>query len=136
MTTFSTIAICGSDPRLQSQYGAREGCGLRISGVPGMGYRVLYGPHLSLPAGSYRFELVFRLDALGEGLTTIDLTKSGGHRAFYLRRCFRWELERGLIRVSYALESSIEAFELRLYAGTGFSAVINYLTIISAPGAS
>ena len=132
MDTPSTTVICGSDPRLQSQYGTREGSGLRISGVPGVGHRVLYGPHLSLLPGPYRFELLFQLDALGEGLTTVDLTKSGGHRAFYLRRCFKWELERGLIRVSYSLEDPIEAFELRLYAGTGFSAVIDCLNIISS----
>lgn len=131
MDTSDATVIYGSDPRLQSQYGTREGCALRISGVPGVGHRVLYGPHLSLRPGSYRFELSFELDALGEGLTTVDLTKSGGHRAFYLRRCFNWELERGLIRVSYSLEDPIEAFELRLYAGTGFSALINYLNIIS-----
>lgn len=124
-----SIVVLGSDIRLQSQYGTRSGHGLRISEIPGPGYRILYGPHLSLSAGHYRFELMFDMEARGEGNVTVDLSHSGGHRDFYMRRCFEWELKRGVIRISYHLRQAIDAFELRLYAGTGFELLVKQLAI-------
>ncbi len=117
---FTSLVIPGSDPCLQSEYGARDRDVLRISGMPDQGRRVLFGPHISLPPGLFRFELSFDLEARGTGMVTVDLTRAGGHRDFYLRRCFEWELQRGLIRISHALTQPTDRFELRLYAGTGF----------------
>jgi len=132
---FSVISLCGSDPRLQSPYGERKGDFLSIADVPAAGHRILYGPHVSLPAGHYRFELRFKLQCRGEGLVTVDLSRSGGHREFYLRRCFEWELKRGLIRISHALGAFTDAFELRLYAGKGFKACIERLQITTRTAA-
>ncbi len=127
--SFKSLAIPGSDPRLQSEYGTRDKDLLRISGVPDEGRRILYGPHISLPPGLFRFELSFDLEARGTGLVTVDLTRAGGHRDFYLRRCFEWELQRGLIRISHALPQPTEGFELRLYAGAGFVMVVKQLAV-------
>ncbi len=127
--SFKPLIILGSDPRLQSEYGTRDKGVLRISGVPDEGRRILYGPHISLPPGLFRFELSFDLEARGTGLVTVDLTRAGGHRDFYLRRCFEWELQRGLIRISHALPWPTERFELRLYAGTGFVIVVTQLVV-------
>lgn len=126
---FTLLIIPGSDPRLQSEYGTRDGEMLRISGMPDQGRRVLYGPHISLPPGLFRFELFFDMEARGTGMVTVDLTRAGGHRDFYLRRCFEWELQRGLIRISHALPQPIDRFELRLYAGTGFVMAVKQLTV-------
>lgn len=123
------MVILGSDHRLQSQYGTRVGEFLRISGILDQGCRILYGPHISLPPGLFRFELSFELESRGDGMVTVDLTKAGGHRDFYLRRCFDWELQRGLIRISHRLPLSTEAFELRLYAGPGFAMVLKRLIV-------
>ncbi len=127
--TFSPITILGSDSRLQSEYGIRVGELMRISGMPAQGYRVLYGPHISLPPGLFRFELSFDLESRGAGMVTVDLTRAGGHRDFYLRRCFEWELQRGLIRISHALPQPTDRFELRLYAGTGLVMAVKQLTV-------
>ncbi|MBN9516563.1 MAG: hypothetical protein J0H97_24380 [Alphaproteobacteria bacterium] len=127
--SFKPLIILGSDPRLQSEYGTRDKDVLRISGVPDEGRRVLYGPHISLPLGLFRFELSFDLEARGTGMVTVDLTRAGGHRDFYLRRCFEWELQRGLIRISHALPQVTDRFELRLYAGTGFVMVVKQLAV-------
>ena len=127
--SFKSLILLGSDPRLQSEYGTREKDVLRIAGVPDEGRRILYGPHVSLPSGLFRFELSFDLEARGTGMVTVDLTRAGGHRDFYLRRCFEWELQRGLIRISHALPQVTDRFELRLYAGTGFVMVVKQLAV-------
>lgn len=127
--SFKPLIILGSDPRLQSEYGTRDKDVLRISGMPDEGRRILYGPHISLPPGLFRFELSFDLEARGTGLVTVDLTRRGGHRDFYLRRCFDWELQRGTIRISHALPQPTERFELRLYAGTGFMIAVKQLAV-------
>lgn len=124
---FTSLIIPGADLRLQSEYGTRDGEVLRISGMPDQGRRILYGPHVSLPPGLFRFELSFDLEARGTGMVTVDLTRAGGHRDFYLRRCFEWELQRGLIRISHALPQPVDRFELRLYAGTGFVIAVKQL---------
>ncbi len=129
--SFKPLIILGSDPRLQSEYGTRDKDVLRISGVPDEGRRILYGPHISLPPGVFRFELTFDLEARGMGLVTVDLTRAGGHRDFYLRRCFEWELQRGLIRISHALPQPTDRFELRIYAGTGFVMAVKQLVVFS-----
>jgi hypothetical protein len=126
---FTPMIISGSDPRLQSEYGTRDKGVLRISGVPDEGRRILYGPHVSLPPGLFRFELSLYLEARGTGLVTVDLTRAGGHRDFYLRRCFEWELQRGLIRISHALPQPTERFELRLYGGAGFEMAVKQLAV-------
>lgn len=126
---FTSLIISGSDPRLQSEYGTRDKDLLRISGIPEQGRRILFGPHISLPSGLFRFELSFDLEARGTGMVTVDLTRAGGHRDFYLRRCFEWELERGLIRISHALPQPTDRFELRLYAGAGFVMAVKQLTV-------
>lgn len=126
---FTSMIIPGSDPRLQSEYGTRDGDLLRISGIPDQGRRVLFGPHISLPPGLFRFELSFDLEARGMGMVTVDLTRAGGHRDFYLRRCFEWELQRGLIRISHALPQPTDRFELRLYACTGFVMAVKHLAV-------
>lgn len=123
------LVILGSDPRLQSEYGKRDGDLLRICGIPDHGRRVLYGPHISLPSGLFRFELSFNLESRGTGMVTVDLTRAGGHRDFYMRRCFEWELQRGLIRISHPLHQSTDRFELRLYAGTGFAMTMKQLAV-------
>ena len=123
------IVISGSDCRLQSRCGTREGGYLHIHDVPGAGCRILYGPHLTLPAGHYRFQLKFILHSRGDGLVTVDLSRSGGRREFYLRRCFEWELNRGIIRISYQFQCITEAFEFRLYAGRGFEISVDQLSI-------
>lgn len=128
--SFKPLIILGPDPRLQSEYGTRDKGVLQISGVPDEGRRILYGPHISLPPGLFRFELSFDLEARGTGLVTVDLTRAGGHRDFYLRRCFEWELQRGLIRISHALPQPTERFELRLYAGAGFTMSVKQLTVV------
>lgn len=128
-SSFTPLVIPGSDPRLQSEYGLRDKDVLRISGVPDEGRRILYGPHISLPPGLFRFELSFDLEARGTGLVTIDLTRAGGHRDFYLRRCFEWELQRGLIRISHVLQQPTDRFELRLYAGSGFVMAVKQLAV-------
>lgn len=126
---FTSLIIRGSDPQLQSEYGTRDKDVLRIGGVPDEGRRILYGPHISLPPGLFRFELSFDLEARGRGMVTVDLTRAGGHRDFYLRRCFEWELQRGLIRISHALPQPTERFELRLYAGAGFAMALKQLAV-------
>lgn len=126
---FTSLIIPGSDPRLQSEYGMRDRDMLRISGIPDQGRRILFGPHISLPPGLFRFELSFDLEARGTGMVTVDLTRAGGHRDFYLRRCFEWELQRGLIRICHALPQSTDRFELRLYAGTGFAMAVKQLVV-------
>lgn len=126
---FTSLIIPGSDPRLQSEYGTRDGDLLRISGMPDQGHRILHGPYIILPSGRFRFELSFDLEARGEGMVTVDLTRAGGHREFYLRRCFEWELQRGLIRISHHLPQPIDRFELRLYAGAGFVIVVRQLAV-------
>lgn len=50
-----------------------------------------------------------------------------------MRRCFEWELRRGLIQISYALLDPTEAFELRMYAGAGFEMSVNRLVISTLP---
>jgi hypothetical protein len=124
------MTIPGHDSRLQSQYGVRRQYGLYISGIPGPGYRVLYGPHLSLPPGLFRFELSFEVETRGMGMLTVDLTQAGGHRDFYMRRCFEWELHRGLIRISYPFRQATNGFELRLYASDGFAMLVKQLDVI------
>ena len=126
---FTSLNIPGTDPRLQSEYGTRDENLLRISGIPDQGRRVLYGPHISLPPGLFRVELSFDLEVRGTGMVTVDLTRAGGHRDFYLRRCFEWELQRGLIRISHALPQPTDRFELRLYAGTGFVMAVKQLAV-------
>lgn len=126
---FAPLVILGSDPRLQSEYGARDKGLLCISGIPDHGRRILYGPHISLPPGLFRFELTFVMEARGTGMVTVDLTRTGGHRDFYLRRCFEWELQRGLIRISHALPQPTDRFELRLYAGMGFVMAVKQLAV-------
>lgn len=126
---FTSLIIPGADPRLQSEYSTRERGLLRISGIPEQGRRILYGPHISLPPGLFRFELSFDLEARGTGMVTVDLTRAGGHRDFYLRRCFEWELQRGLIRISHALPQPTDRLELRLYAGTGFVMAVKQLAV-------
>jgi hypothetical protein len=128
-SSFTPLAILGSDPRLQSEYGTRDKDLLRISEVPDEGRRILYGPHISLPPGLFRFELSFDLEARGRGMVTVDLTRAGGHRDFYLRRCFEWELQRGLIRISHDLQQPTDRFELRLYAGMGFVMAVKQLAV-------
>lgn len=126
---FTTLVIPGSDSRLQSEYGTRDGDLLLILGIPDQGRRILFGPHISLPPGLFRFELSFDLRARGTGMVTVDLTRAGGHRDFYLRRCFEWELQRGLIRISHALPQPTDRFELRLYAGMGFEMAVKHLAV-------
>lgn len=127
--SFKPLIILGSDPRLQSEYGTRDKDLLCISKVPDEGRRILYGPHISLPPGLFRFELSFDLEARGRGMVTVDLARAGGHRDFYMRRCFEWELQRGLIRISHALPQPTDRFELRLYAGTGFAMAVKQLAV-------
>ncbi|WP_296340624.1 hypothetical protein [Reyranella sp.] len=127
--SFAPLVIAGSDPRLQSEYGTRDKNLLRISGIPDHGRRILFGPHISLPPGLFRFELSFDLEARGSGMVTVDLTRAGGHRDFYLRRCFEWELQRGLIRISHHLLQATDRFELRLYAGVGLGMAVKQLTV-------
>lgn len=126
---FEPMVFLGSDLRLQSQYGTRQADGLHLSDIPCAGHRILYGPHIALPAGRFRFELKFEMQARGDDMVSIDLTCSGGRREFYLRRCFDWELHRGLIRISYSFSEPTDAFELRLYAGTGFEITVKELVI-------
>ena len=126
---FEPIVILGSDSRLQSQFGSRQGDVLRINKVPTERHRVLYGPHVTLPAGHYRFELTFEVETPSPRDVEVDLSSDGGARAFYARRCFEWELTRGLIRISHPFKGSVEQFELRLYASGEFVAAVKQLTI-------
>jgi hypothetical protein len=126
---FEPIVILGSDPRLQSQFGSYQGDVLRIDKVPTERHRVLYGPHVTLPAGHYRFELAFEMETPSPRDVEVDLSSNWGTRAFYGRQCFEWELTRGLIRISHPFKRPVEQFELRLYASGGFVAAVRQLTI-------
>lgn len=135
MTThFDPIAIAGSDPRLQSQFCSRGDGSLRIDDVPEGYHRVLYGPHVALPVGHYRFELQFAVEAPSPKGVEVELSVVSEPLPLYMRKCFDWELQRGLIRIAHQLDRPADYLELRLYAGSGFVATVKQLTISLFPG--
>jgi hypothetical protein len=127
---FEPLTISSADSRLKAAYGNRVGGVLQIRNESDRRCHVLYGPYVSLPAGSYRFELSFSSATAGPEPVLVDLSHRQGNRELYSRPCLAWELASGIIRISCTLDHPVEDLELRLAAGPGFAAAITGLSIM------
>ena len=125
------IVIVGSDSRLESEIELKRDDALHFRAPADGSRRALYGPYLRLPAGHFEIQLTFVIQERTPGQVNIELCHKQGRRQLYLRYCFEWELEAGLIRISYPFEESVEDLEVRLTVPPGFSGSIKQLSFTS-----
>lgn len=123
------IIFLGSDNRLESEVETGRNDGLKFA-APASGGRVaLYGPYVTLSPGHFRIELAFEIYARGPGDVKIELCHNQSRTRVYARSCFPWELDAGLIRISYSFSKGVENLEVRLIVPAGFSGKIKQLSI-------
>ena len=127
------LTIAAADERLKAPYGDRSQGTFKIRNASDRRCHVLYGPHVALPSGSYRFELSFSSVCEGPEPVIVDLCHRQGNRELYSRPCFPWELDNGTIRISCTFDQSVEDLEFRLNASSGFSANVTGLSITRRP---
>jgi hypothetical protein len=125
------IVIRGSDPRLKSEFEVRRDDALHFR-VPADGERIaLYGPYIPLSPGEFRLELMFAITDRTPGKVTIELCHKQAEVKFYVRRCFSWELDAGLIRISYPFKTDVDDLEVRLIVPASFAGSIQQLSILA-----
>lgn len=123
------IVLPGGDPRLESEIEVTRNGALHFR-APADGARVaVYGPYVTLPAGEYRIELSLAVEERTSGDMIVELCRQKARVRMYARRCFPWELDRGLIRISYPFGQSVEDLEIRLIVPAGFAGSITQLAI-------
>jgi len=128
-----TIVLSGADPRLQSEIEIRRDKVLHFKSAADVDQYAVYGPYLALPTGRYRIELELTVEARAPGRVGIELCHSGARVRLYDRPCFEWELERGVIRVSYPFEQPVENLEVRLRVPGNFAGSIRQLSFQRLP---
>ena len=118
----------GSDPKLELEVEIGRSDALHFK-APANGRRIaLYGPYITLPPGHFQFELAFAIDERTSGEVTIELCHKQAKTKLYSRNCFAWELDAGLIRISYPFTEGVEGLEVRLIVPAGFAASIKQLS--------
>jgi hypothetical protein len=123
------LVFPGSDPRLESEIEVARDDALHFR-APADGARVaVYGPYASLPAGEYRIELSLAVSEATPGDVVIELSRQKARAKMYARRCFSWELDRGLIQISYPFNQPVEDLEVRLIVPAGCTGSIAQLRI-------
>src|SRR5258708_3946264 len=95
------ITILGSDACLESEIELKRDDALHFRASADGSRRALYGPYIGLPAGHFEIQLTFIVKERTPGQVNIELCHKQGRLQLYLRYCFEWELEAGLVKISY-----------------------------------
>ncbi|WP_431272816.1 hypothetical protein [Dankookia sp. P2] len=118
-----------ADPRLNTQAGRREGDAILLEGAAGTG---LFGPYITLPAGTYLARLRFRPGAPVGGRARMDVACSTGRHLLAER-----QVDGGMVGVvglhldlPFGAERDMETLEVRLFCEEGFQATIAGVEIL------
>lgn len=123
------MVFAGGDPRLESEIEVLRDGALHFR-APAEGARVaVYGPYVTMPAGEYRIELSLAVKERTAGDMIVELCRQKARVKMYVRRCFPWELDRGLIRIAYPFAQTVEDLEVRLIVPAGCAGSITRLAI-------
>lgn len=123
------VVFSGADRRLESEIEVGRDDALHFR-APADGAKVaVYGPYVALPPGEFRIELTFAIEQRAPGDVIIELCLQKARVKLYVRRCFPWELDNGLVRISYPFSQGVEDFEVRLIVPADFAGSIKQLSI-------
>jgi hypothetical protein len=123
------IVITGADPRLNSEFEVGRSETLLFRAPFDSQCVALFGPHIDLPAGHYRFELDFEVQERTPGRVVVELCNKFARKKFYVRPCLAWELDEGRIRISFGFGDAVTGLELRLIVPPGFAGAVKSLRI-------
>jgi hypothetical protein len=126
---FEPIRISGSDRRLESEIESGRDEVLHFKAPETESRLALYGPYAVLPAGHYRLELQFSISQRASGDISIELCHRKTALVLYTRTVFPWEVERGLIRISFPFKQSVQDLEVRLRVPPNCEGSIKQLSI-------
>jgi hypothetical protein len=127
--TLVAITILGSDSRLESEIESGRDEALHFKAPAAESRLALYGPYAALPPGHFRIELLFGISERGSGDISIELIHRKAALRLYTRTVFAWEVDRGLIRMSYPFEKAVEDLEIRLRVPPNCAGSIKQLSI-------
>ncbi|MDO9707550.1 class I SAM-dependent methyltransferase [Paracraurococcus lichenis] len=118
----------GGDPRLQTQAGRREGDLILLEGRAGTG---LYGPYITLPAGTYLARLRFR-GGFAAGRARMDVACRTGSHLLAERQVDLGAIgAEGLsFDLPFGADREMETLEVRLFCEQGFQAAIEHVEIL------
>ncbi len=129
MDVFEPILISGSDRRLESEIESGRDEALHFRAPETESKLAVYGPYASLPAGHYRLKLLFALKEQTSTGLSIDLCHRKAALVLYNRMVFPWEVEQGLIRISYPFKEPVQDLEVRLRVPPNCEGSIKQLSI-------
>lgn len=119
----------GGDARLNTVAGRREDGAIVLEGRPGTG---LFGPYITLPAGTYLARLRFREGLPAAGRARMDVACSTGRHLLAERRIDADAIgaEAGCLTLPFGAERDMETLEIRLFCEEGFQAAIEAVEIL------
>jgi len=131
--TLVAITILGSDSRLESEIESGRDEALHFKAPAAQSKLALYGPYATLPPGHFRIELQFSISERSSGDISIELVHRRAAALLYTRTVFSWEVDRGLIRISYPFEEAVQDLEVRLRVPPNCAGSIKQLSICPRP---
>jgi hypothetical protein len=123
------LELAGSYSGFESEFETGRTDRLSFRAPADRGGLAVYGPYIDIPAGHFRFEMLFEIEHRAPGVLGIDLCDLGADRKYYARSCFAWELDAGLIAVAYNFTTPTSRLEMRLRVPPAFSGALLQLRI-------
>ena len=117
------------DARLNTVVGRREDGAILLDGKAGTG---LFGPYITLPAGTYVARLRFRGDAGARGRARMDVASGAGGHILAERRIESGAIgeQGGSFALPFGAERTLERLEVRLFCEDGFQATLDAVEIL------
>jgi 2-polyprenyl-3-methyl-5-hydroxy-6-metoxy-1,4-benzoquinol methylase len=119
----------GGDTRLRTVIGQREGGTILLEGKAGTG---LFGPYVTLPAGTYVARLRFRGGPPASGRARMDVACNIGRHLLAERRIDAGTIGEagGSFALPFGAERPMEKLEVRLFCDAGFQAAVETMEIL------
>lgn len=118
----------GSDSRLGTQVGKREGWAMRTTGAAGV---ILHGPYLALPAGRYRVTISGQCKFAGSRNAYVDIASHSGRDVLATTILNASSDDELLAQLDVYLEASVADFEVRIWVDHDSDLNISEMEILS-----
>ena len=120
-------SYAGSDPKLQTQCGQREGEGITTTGVQGY---LFYGPYVDLPTGIYKTNLYGQIQHTGTPCAFVELVVNSGADILKRKLLRESEINTLLQSIDFSLDTPAQ-LEVRVWVAANADISIKRLVILS-----
>jgi glycosyltransferase involved in cell wall biosynthesis len=123
------FSYAGSDHRLSTECGQRDGQWMRSIGVEGF---LLYGPYVDLPAGGYTANLFGKVNNVGAPNAFVEVLTGSANSRLSSRIIMDTKDDLPLASIDFLLDSPAQV-EIRIWAAADADVSIRRLIIFSEP---